>query len=319
MTSVTINIYGGEDRGAAPSRSFLTGPVISKGYIRSAEITMRNNRLGRVAMATMTTSARADPVVFQGIVSDFDGANYIPLVAEIQQDTLNNLGYTAIADDELRITWQGNDTQYRIVGYSLQEAIGGLYQIQSGVFVDDASGDETEFVASLDPLPAPVILVMVVAGIAALACIAGLVLSTALSALAVVAAIAACINAGGLPDYSLKTNLVPSYSAKNGLNFGCQIEVRITCNPKPAAAPGGAGGAPAPGGGPGTGTGSGGGTGTGVGVGGSVGVGVEVQPGGSSSGTTGAGGGTGGTGGTGTTGGSSGGSSGSGGRKRSNR
>jgi hypothetical protein len=241
-TSVTINIYDSGAPGAAPPTVTLAGPVTavpltrplpassSKGYLRTADFVVRDNRRGKLGLGTMVSTATADPIRVEG--SYFDGARWSPAALNIPQPPLADFELRPSASGDLDLYFQGQKTAVSVSHHSVAPGLGGLYEIHSGVFIDSNSGIELEFVASLDPLPATAVVIIVIACIAGFACCFAVAITAALAAVQVIAAIANCIASGGVPETSVETKLTPGYDPAGKFTFGCQVTATVKCTEK---------------------------------------------------------------------------------------
>ena len=196
----------------------------------SAELVLRNRSSKSVAMLTMTSSDDADPITFEGSMSSFDGASSIGVSVVLPQENLQATNVQQPSDHELVIMDpDGNPTPYRVRSYSVAEAIEGRYQIYSGIY-SDSDGNESEFVFSTDPGPA--VVVIVIASIAVLGCLAAIGISaiTQNCNKSQADAVASCASGGGLPKVKAKVTFGFRFdSDTKSVHIGCDYECSTDC------------------------------------------------------------------------------------------
>ena len=196
----------------------------------SAELVLRNRSSKSVAMLTMTSSADADPITFDGTMCGFDGASSIGVSVALPQGDLQATNVQQSSDGELVIMDpDGNPTGYSARSYSVADAIGGTYQIYSGIY-SDSEGNESEFVFSTDPAAGTVIIVIVC--IAAVACLAAIGISAISQNCnkSQADAVTACASGGGLPKVKAKVIYGFNYdSDKKNFRIGCDYECSTDC------------------------------------------------------------------------------------------
>ena len=234
MTTININIYGGDSVNAGYKVSSETFPALTlnKSDISVADAVVRNTSNGNVGMVTMTTAFSADPIEFKGVLASRNFASSIPAHILIPQSELRKMIVTPSADGNLKILdVNGLPTSYKIMNYTSRPAIAGKYAIDSGLFIDDTA-TEFEFIVDSDPLPA----VAVVAIVGIVGCLIKSLIDDLLLDCnkALSAAVAACTASGGLPGISVTSTYGVGYPP---FRIGCGATCTLTCAPIPPPVP----------------------------------------------------------------------------------
>ncbi|MDQ3735596.1 MAG: hypothetical protein M3400_16645 [Actinomycetota bacterium] len=191
-----------------------------------ADVTFVSQDLNLLGNMTMTTFPDADPVLFEGTLSDLIHEQVIELSVEISQENISLLslsesdGTLVLNDDE------GNASDYVANSYLMQTAIEDRYEIHSGVWTDP-DGNTFDFIASTDPVPT----IVIVIAIGAATCLAIIGIQALINDCqsSQQANIQACAAAGGLP--SLRTNVIFGFGTDTtgGWRLGCSHECSVQC------------------------------------------------------------------------------------------
>jgi len=190
---------------------------------QTLDLTVRNKETKTVIQCSMINSVNEDTVFLKGTVSSFDGLNSVPILvslpkSEIDKIHLNELDSTIVFKEN-----SNAKSTYAISDYSINSAMGNKYRVLSGKFLD-ANGKELEFVASTDPVP----VVVIVAGIGAVACIAIIAIDRLTTDCEAVlkSAIDACKESGKSPNIVITTNFGISFDP---FKLGCSSDCKLDC------------------------------------------------------------------------------------------
>lgn len=191
-----------------------------------ADVTFLSQDLNLLGVMTMTTFPDADPVLFEGTLSDLVREQVIELSVGIPQEAMSALSLGESEGTLVLNDHEGNPSDYVATAYSMQTAIDGRYEIHSGVW-SDPDGNTFDFVTSTDPVP----VIVWVLGIGAATCLAIIGIQALIDDCKVLgqADIQACAAAGGLP--TLRANVIFGFGhdSTGGWRLGCSHECSVQC------------------------------------------------------------------------------------------
>ena len=190
-----------------------------------ADVTFLSQELNILGVMTMTTFPDSDPVLFEGTLSDLVREQVIEVSVQLPQEAIAALSLTESEGMLVLNDHEGNPSDYAVNSYSVQQAIGGRYEIHSGVF-SDIDGNAFDFVASTDPVHPLIIIV----GIGAAACLAIIGIQALIDdcKASMQAEVQACAAANGLP--ALRANVIFGFGHDStGWRLGCSHECVVEC------------------------------------------------------------------------------------------
>ncbi|MFD4407541.1 hypothetical protein ACFWPH_32725 [Nocardia sp. NPDC058499] len=198
------------------------------------DITFLNLDEDVLADVTMTTYPDADPVYLSGWITTLTRDRAIEVGISIAQDWISEFSFTENGttidvngpDGDLLSDFNGNVMSEPISEYELFSAIGGRYEIHSGIFTD-ANGVSYDFTASTDPVDKIIIIISIL--------VLGCLLAIGLQALiddcksTQEQAIKACAETGGLPSLKAEVEFAPTQDANGKWRMGCHHVCTVEC------------------------------------------------------------------------------------------